>query len=73
MNDKDLEEYYRENLEERIIFCIKQRRNVSEEEAMRMYYSSKLCDRIHEGEYGIQYLDHRVLANYLEDELNGVA
>ena len=69
MKDRDLEEFYREHLEEDIVFCLARRRGISEEEAMRLYYSSRLCDRIHEGEYGIQYLDYHVLTDYLEEEL----
>ena len=69
MNEQALEEFYREHLEEDIVFCLAERRNISESEAMRLYYSSKLCDRIHEGEYGIQYLNYRVLTDYLEAEL----
>lgn len=69
MSDRDLEAFYREHLEEDIIFCLAERRNIPEEEAMHLYYTSKLCDRIHEGEYGIQYLDYHVLTRYLEEEL----
>lgn len=68
MNDQNLEQFYREHLEESIIFCLSQRRKISDDEAMRIYYSSKLADRIHEGEYGIQYLDYHVLTDYLEEE-----
>ena len=69
MSDKDLEEFYREHLEEDIIFCLAGRRKITADEAMRIYYTSRLCDRIHEGEYGIQYLDYHVLTDYLEEEL----
>ena len=69
MSEKILEQFYREHLEESIIFCLSQRRNISYDEAMRSYYSSRLADRIYEGEYGIQYLDYHVLTDYLEDEL----
>ena len=69
MNEQALEEFYREHLEEDIVFCLAEHRKISEEEAMHLYYSSRLCDRIHEGEYGIQYLDFHVLTDYLEEEL----
>lgn len=69
MSEQDSELFYREHLEEDIIFCLSQRKGISTDEAMRIYYSSKLADRIHEGEYGIQYLDYKVLTDYLEEEL----
>lgn len=69
MSEQDLEQFYREHLEEDIVFCLSQRKGISTDEAMRIYYSSKLADRIHEGEYGIQYLDYKVLTDYLEEEL----
>ena len=70
MNNHDLEHFYREHLEESIIFCLANRRKIPEEQAMRLYYSSRLADRIHEGQYGIQYLDYRVLTDYLENEIH---
>ncbi len=32
---------------------------------MQLYYCSTLADRIHIGEYGIQYLDYKVLVQIL--------
>ena len=69
MNNKALEEFYREHLEEDIIFCLAEHKKISAEEAMHLYYSSRLCDLIFEGVYGIQYLDYHVLTAYLEEEL----
>ena len=69
MNSNELELFYREYLEKDIVFCLANRRNISEEQALHLYYSSKLADRIHEGQYGIQYLDYNVLTDYLENEL----
>lgn len=69
MTDKALENCYREHLEEDIVFCLSERRKISFEQAMRLYYHSKLADRIHKGEYGIQYLDHSILTDILELEL----
>lgn len=71
MNDEELEQIYREHLEEDIVFCLADRRNIPAEQAMHLYYSSKLADRIHEGQYGIQYLDYHILTDHLEDELCG--
>lgn len=69
MTDKALENCYREHLEEDIVFCLSERRKISFEQAMRLYYHSKLADIIHKGEYGIQYLDHSILTDILELEL----
>lgn len=69
MTERELENFYREHLEESIIFCLSERRNISYEKAMELYYNSKLADRIHDGEYGVQYLDHSVLTDILEQEL----
>ena len=65
MSEDVLERVYQENLEERIISYIAETYRVSFEEAMRIYYSSKLANKIHEGEYGVQYLDYKVLAQIL--------
>ena len=69
MTERELENFYREHLEESIIFCLSERRNIPYEKAMEFYYNSKLADRIHDGEYGVQYLDHSVLTDFLEQEL----
>lgn len=69
MTDRELENYYREHLEEDIVFTFSERRQIPSEEAMRLYYSSQLADRIHKGEFGIQYLSPSVLTDMLEQEL----
>lgn len=68
MTDREFENFYREHLEEKIIFCLCERKKISAEEAMKIYYSSKLSDRIYNGEYDIQYLDYSVLTDILEQE-----
>ena len=65
MNGDLLEQVYQENLEERIISYLAETENISLEEALDIYYNSKLANRIHEGEYGIQYLDYKVLVQIL--------
>ena len=55
MSEDVLEKVYQEELEERIISYL----------AMNIYYNSKLANRIHRGEYGIQYLDYKVLVQIL--------
>ena len=69
MTDRELENFYREHLEEEIVFALSERRDIPPEEAMRLYYSSRLADRIHQGEFGIQYLSPAVLTDLLEEEL----
>jgi len=70
MNEQDLENFYREHLEEEIIFTLCNRRKLLWEEAMKLYYESSLAVRIYYGDYGIQYLDVSVLTDILEEELN---
>ena len=65
MSEEKKKKVYQENLEERIISYIAETYKVSFEDAMRIYYSSKLANKIHNGEYGVQYLDHKVLAQIL--------
>ena len=68
MTDKELENFYREHLEEDIIFCLSQRHNIFLEEAMDIYYSSKLAEKINADTYGIQYLDASVLADFVDEK-----
>jgi len=66
--DRDvLEKAYQERLDERIIEYLAEHAGMSLEEAMRIYYNSRLADKIHHGEYGVQYLDHKVLVQLLYD------
>lgn len=67
MDDNTLEQVYQENLEERIIAYVAEQNGLSLEEAMSVYYSSKLADKIHEGREGIQYLDYKVLGDILKE------
>ena len=70
MSEKDLENFYREHLEEDIIFCLSERRNITTDVAMKLFYNSRLAERIHKGEFGIQYLDYSILTDLLEQELD---
>lgn len=70
MNPDVIEKVYQENLEERLISYLAESKDISLEEAMEIYYNSRLAEKIHNGEEGIQYLDHKVLAQILcETEL----
>lgn len=67
VDESILEQVYQENLEERLIACLASMYGLSLEKAMDIYYRSKLAERIHRGEEGIQYLDAKVLAQILRD------
>ena len=67
MDGEVLEEIYQERLEERLIGYLSEKYNIDYLEAMDMYYKSKLAEKIHEGRYGVQYLDYKVLADILEE------
>ena len=66
--DEILENCYREHLEEDIIFFLSEKLGISNSEAMKIYYGSKLANQIYEGKYGIQYLDYRILADLILNE-----
>lgn len=65
MNDEALEKNYQERLEERVISYIAEKQNISLTDAMDLYYKSKLADKIAQGQYGIQYLDYKVLGQMI--------
>lgn len=67
MDDAKLEEIYQEKLEERIISTLTEKYSLDYQAAMNIYYNSQLAEKIHEGKYGIQYLDHKVLVEILAD------
>ena len=67
MDDKVLEQVYQENLEERIITYLAEQNGLSLEDAMSVYYSSNLSNKIHEGREDIQYLDYKVLGDILKE------
>ena len=66
MDGEVLERVYQESLEERLIAYISEVNSISLEQAMKIYYSSKLANRVHNGENDIQYLDYKVLADILK-------
>ena len=65
MNDEALEKNYQERLEERIISYIAEKQNIQLTDAMDLYYKSCLADKIAQGQYGIQYLDYKVLGQMI--------
>lgn len=60
-----LEKAYRESLEESIVAYLSEVKDIPLEDAMEKYYSSDLAEKIHEGTYGIQYLDYKNLVDIL--------
>ena len=72
MEEMVLEKIYQEKLEERIIAYLADKNGITLEEAMKAYYSSKLADKIHCGVEGVQYLDHKVLVQVLEETEPGI-
>lgn len=67
MNCDDLEKSYQEELEERLISYLAKINHISLEQAVDIYYNSKMAENIHEGKYGVQYLDYKVLAQIMMD------
>lgn len=67
MNGETLEKIYQESLEERLISNIAKEKGLTLEQAMDLYYKSKLAQKIHAGKEGIQYLDYRTLTQILFD------
>ena len=71
MNESEqLEKIYVQTLENDIIKYLAYRLEINNREAMDIYFKSKLCQQIHDGKYGIQYMDYKYLAeDLMENEL----
>ncbi|MDD0846028.1 hypothetical protein [Campylobacter magnus] len=69
MSEVEFENFYKERLEEKIIFSLVKRKNIDFKTAMSAYYTSFLSRLIEQGSYGIQYLDSELLTDELEKEL----
>lgn len=71
MNQSEqLEKIYVQTLENDIIKYLAHRLEINNREAMDIYFKSKLCQQIHDGKYGIQYMDYKYLAeDLIENEL----
>ena len=64
-----LEETLKRNHDTEIVTLLAERLNIDAEEALRIYYSSRLAEQINEGAYGIQYRDPVYLVeDLLENE-----
>jgi hypothetical protein len=56
---------YKERLEERIIAWLAEKAALSLDEAMDVYYSSRLARQIEEGDLGLENMDPKYLAEDL--------
>lgn len=65
IDKKQLEEVYKQNLENDIISAISQMKRVDLRKAFDIYYSSKLAEQIANDSYGIENMDAKYLAEDL--------
>ena len=65
VDKKELRDVYIASLEEKIIKEIATIKGMDNRAAMEKYYKSRLCQQIGSGEYGIEYMDYKYLANDL--------
>jgi hypothetical protein len=64
-----LEEVYIQALEKNIISYLAKIKIINIRKSMEIYYNSNLCNQIHNGDYGIQYLDYKNLVlDLIENE-----
>ena len=65
VDKKELRDVYIASLEEQIIKEIAKIKGMDNRAAMEIYYKNRLCQQISGGEYGIEYMDYKYLANDL--------
>lgn len=65
VDKKQLEEIYKQNLENDIINVISEIKGIDLRKAFDIYYSSKLTEQISNGSYGIENMDAKYLAEDL--------
>lgn len=65
VDKKQLEDFYKENLEEDIIDEISKLKGIELRNACDIYYSSKLADQISNDSFGIENMDAKYLAEDL--------
>ena len=68
MNKKFVRQMYREYLEEDIIFQISKTHKVDLENAMRIYYNSKLAEQVYNNEKSIRHLNYIDLTETMEQK-----
>lgn len=65
VDKKQLEEVYKQNLENDIINAISEMKGIDLRKAFDLYYSSKLAEQISNDSYGIENMDAKYLAEDL--------
>ena len=65
VDKKQLEEVYKQNLENDIINAISEMKEIDLRKAFDIYYSSKLAEQISNYSYGIENMDAKYLAEDL--------
>lgn len=65
VNKNQLEEVYKQNLENDIINAISEMKGMELRKAFDIYYSSRLAEQISNGSYGIENMDPKYLAEDL--------
>ena len=65
VDKKQLEEVYKQNLENDIINVISEMKGIDLRKAFDIYYSSKLAEQISNDSYGIENMDAKYLAEDL--------
>ena len=65
VDKKQLEEVYKQNLENDIINAISEMKGIDLRKAFDIYYSSKLAEQISNDSYGIENMDAKYLAEDL--------
>lgn len=65
VDKKQLEEVYKQNLENDIINAISEMKEIDLRKAFDIYYSSKLAEQISNDSYGIENMDAKYLAEDL--------
>ena len=73
VDKKQLEEVYKQNLENDIINAISEIKGIDLRKAFDIYYSSKLAEQISNDSYGIENLDAKYLAEDLSRKEHLVA
>ena len=65
VNKKQLEEFYKQNLENDIINTISEMKGIDLRKALDIYYSSRLSEQILNDSYAIENMDAKYLAEDL--------
>jgi alpha-N-acetylglucosamine transferase len=73
MTDRtQLSELYKQNLEKDIIRILSETRGIDIRTSFNIYYSSKLAEQIENGDYGIENMDAKYLAEDLIENESGL-